>query len=317
MNLQAITNNMLLNGYQQHRNSQNVAYPYQNAPVLVTRGNQLLNSIPVQADYNSIQMQQLRQTHQLKQFEMLNNLENIFDKDKIRESVIRPESRDSKIEKNELVQKWKTQEEMYFDKDKKDYGPEIKKCWERRTNEPYKNILKKENYSREFKTRDDLVVHRITNKDKEGVNDEFKKLDENREKHNKELKVIYSTDHENEHKKKFEYNHVYKYRVQYNPNDHEKLKKDKIKYYKERQRKEEEGKKQMDDIAKLLMDDGIFNQDELNSVNLIQVAENKNMHFINSPNDASVTNITNIANVNNGNDRKQKYLDRKNNARAK
>jgi len=277
-----LQNNKLLYEYQ---NSQQNNIPFQNNMLL--QNNQLFTN---NIQYNSAQLQQmqkLKEMQQIKQLEKLNELELTIDKDKIRESVIRPEKLNEKNVRD-LETKWKDIESKYIDKTTKDYGPEIKKYWENRTNEPYKNILKNENYSRAFKTKADLVVHCVTTKDKEGVDDEFNKMDKNREKHNNELKMIYSTDQENEHKRKFEYNHVYKYRVKHDPKDHTKLKQDKIKYYKERQKKEEDGKKKIDLIMETLVNDGIFNQDELESIN-ISVPE-------------SSTQL----------DKKQAYLDRKN-----
>jgi hypothetical protein len=181
-------------------------------------------------------------------------------------------------EKQELENKWKEVESNYIDKTKKSFGPEIQKYWKERTNEPYKNILKDEDYSKDFKNKDDLVVHRVTTKekDKERAENDMKNMEGNREKHNGELKVIYSTSQKSEHKKKFEYNHVYKYRVQHDQKTHTDLKEDKIQYYKEQQKKEEEKKQIKDSIMDYLVTDGIFSQDELNSINATQNTKSDN-----------------------------------------
>ena len=68
-----------------------------------------------------------------------------------------------------------------------------------------------------------------------------------------------------QHKKNFDYNQVYKYRLKHDPKNHESLKKDKIKYYKEQQKKQEEGKKKLD-LLESLIDDGIFEKDDVESI---------------------------------------------------
>ena len=291
INMNNLQSNKLLYEYQ---NSIQNNIPFQNNMLL--QNNQLFNN---NMQYNSAQMQQMqkiKEMQQIKQLEKLNELSLLKSADKIKESVIRPEKLNDKNVR-ELETKWKDIESRYINKKTKDYGPEIKKYWENRTNEPYKNILKNENYSRSFKTKDDLIVHCVTQKDKEGVDKEYNEMDKNREKHNNELKMIYSTDQENEHKRKFEYNHVYKYRVKYDTKDHTQLKQDKIKYYKERQQKEEEGKNKIDSIMETLVNDGIFNQDELQSINISITEDNKQQN--NKQEDTLIN-------------KKQAYLDRKN-----
>merc|ERR1712046_13807 len=76
----------------------------------------------------------------------------------------------------------------------------IKKWYEGRTNQPYKNILKNEDYNKKFKNKEDLIVHKITDEDKIGLLDEYEKLVHLLETHNKELKVVYSTSNKTKHK---------------------------------------------------------------------------------------------------------------------
>ena len=77
------------------------------------------------------------------------------------------------------------------------------KYWQERTNQPYKNIIKDEkaikvfldkpriaNKNEEKELKRALIVHKVTDADKEGVDDEFKDLQGKLEKHNNELKVI-------------------------------------------------------------------------------------------------------------------------------
>ena len=330
-------NNKLLSGYQ---NFQQNNVPFQNNVLLqnnpmFTGNMQYANSMQMQQMYQmqqmqQMQMQKLKELQQIKHIEKMNEIETTMDKEKIKESVIKPiRIERTRKDKQELENKWKDVEKNYTDKSGKDFGPEIKQYWKMRTNEPYKNILKKEDYSKKIATKDDLIVHRVTDKDKEGVQEDFSKMDNNREKHNNELKVIYSTNHKNEHKKKFEYNHVYKYRIQYDPGDHDKLKQDKIKYYKQQQKKEEDGKQKIDSILDLISD-GIFDKDELSSINItkninidndssgsINSTGNVTKNNTNTSNNTSKSNINTSNNINNTSNtrntgtKKDIYLNRK------
>lgn len=251
--------NKLLNGYQ---NFQNVIF----------QNNMLLQNNPMFMN-NQMQMQKIKDMQQIKQIEKLNDME--MDKEKIKESVIKPiKIERSKKDKQEFETKWKESERKY--KNGKEFGSEIQEYWKKRTNEPYKVIIKDPNFNkRQYNTTNDLIIHRVTNKDKEGVEESFNDVKNKLEKHNEELKVIYSLSNKAEHSKKFEYNHKYKYRMNYDPKNHDSLKQDKIKYYKEQQKKEEEGKQKLDGILETLISDGIFDKEELNEIS-INVKENNN-----------------------------------------
>lgn len=256
------------------------------------------------------QMQKIKEMQQMKQMEKLNEVELSMDKEKIKESIIKP----IKIERNkqdkiEVERKWKEAENAYYDKTgkKTDYGSEIKQYWSKRTNQPYKNILKNEDYTKQIKSDKDLIIHRVTNKDKEGVEEGFVDLQNKIEKHDDELKVIYSTSKQNEHKKKFEYNHVYKYRVQHDAKDHTDLKEDRITYYKKQQKKEEAGKKKLDVLLDTLISDGIFDKDELSGLALGK-SEEGGMDDTKSQDSNSST----VSNISSTSSKKDKYLQRKN-----
>ena len=312
--------NRLLNNYQKFQQNN---IPFQNNVLLqnnpmFTNNMQYANSTQMQQMQQMqmmqmMQMQKLKELQQIKHIEKMNEIETTMDKEKIKESVIKPiRIERTRKDTQELEAKWKNAEKDYIDSNNKDFGPEVKKYWKMRTNEPYKNILKKEDYTKKITSENDLIVHRVTNKDKEGVEEDRLKMDSNREKHNNELKVIYSTNHKNEHKKKFDYNHVYKYRIQYDPGDHDKLKQDKVKYYKRQQKKEEEGKQKMDSIMDLISD-GIFDKDELSSVNITRNV-NVNIDNDSSGSTSSSKNIINNEDNSKGSSRQNKkeiYLNRK------
>lgn len=125
--------------------------------------------------------------------------------------------------------------------------------WKQRTNAPYKNILKDEDWKRSFKSKDDLIVHKVTNLDKIGLMKEYEALMELIEKHNGELKIIYHASKENEYKKAFKFVQKLKYRVQYDPKDYNDLKN----LYKKEQKKFERDQRRLEDTIARLMDDEI------------------------------------------------------------
>lgn len=262
--------NKLLNNYQHFQQNNN---PFQNNMLLQNNptftSNMNYNNSTQMQQMQMMQMQKIKELQQMKQIEKLNEMENKMDKEKIKESIIRPiRIERTNKDKQELEARWKESEKQYGNSKGKNYGPEIQEYWGKRTNEAYKTIIKDPRFLKtQYKSTKDLIVHRVTDKDKEGVTEEYTDLSKKLETHNKELKVIYSTTKEAEHKKKFEYNHVYKFRMHYNPKDHDNLKNDKIKYYKEQQRKEEDGKEKMDGIYEMLVNDGIFNEEEIKSLN--------------------------------------------------
>lgn len=173
--------------------------------------------------------------------------------DELKNAIIRP----IKIEKcdtGEMNQKFENIDRNFLN--------ELQLYWSKRTNQPYKNILKNEKYDRDFKTKDDLIVHKVSKLDKLGVDEDYENKMTNIEKHNKELKVIYSQSKELENKKKFEYNNKYKFRVKYDPKNHDELKEDKIEYYKKEQEKVEKDKKNIDNLIETLLNSDLLTEDE-------------------------------------------------------
>jgi hypothetical protein len=145
----------------------------------------------------------------------------------------------------------------------KRYGDNLTKYWEKRTNQPYKNILYDQDYNKTISHGDDLIVHKYSEADKVR-SEQIEKYKESMEKHNNELRVIYSTSKEAEHLKQFEYNHKYKYRITSSvTTDQQDLKKNRILYYKKEQQKVEKDKEDKEKLLMSIMQDGIFNEDEL------------------------------------------------------
>lgn len=145
----------------------------------------------------------------------------------------------------------------------KRYADNLAKYWEKRTNQPYKNILHDQDYNKIIHDEQDLIVHKYTEADKMKA-EQIDKYKESMERHNNELKIIYSVSKEAEHLKQFEYNHKYKYRITGKVTaDQQDLKKNRIMYYKKEQQKMEKDKENKEKLLESILQDGIFNEDEL------------------------------------------------------
>lgn len=261
-----VNSNRLLNGYNMLQNNQNQFM--NNNPFLVNN----INNLNMLQNQQNANMQKIREMQQIKQIEKINQLESV-DNEKIRESVIKPIKIEISNQEKERIKQELRQLESNYKVNKENTNEQLQKLWKERTNQPYKNIIKNEDYKKNIKNRDDLIVHRVTLLDKDGkvAEKNYTDLKNKIETHDKELKVIYSTDHKNEHLKDFEYKQIYKYRMKFDPKDHDKLKVDQIKYYKNEQKKLEENKKKYDDLIDSLVNEGIFDENELKSLKTEQV----------------------------------------------
>jgi hypothetical protein len=140
----------------------------------------------------------------------------------------------------------------------------LKEWWEGRTNQPYKNILKKENYEKKFRNKDDLIVHRVTKKDRNKalLDNELSKLEELLADHNDQLKIIYSKTQKSQHKKKFQYTNIYKYRMTHNAKNWDELRD----FYEKEQTKIDKKEKKIDNMINMLLDGDILEGDEVKSI---------------------------------------------------
>ena len=91
---------------------------------------------------------------------------------------------------------------------------------------------------------------------------------------NKDIKDTYSLDKKTEHKKEFDYQHKYKYRVKLDTNDEDDLRTDRIEFYKKEQNKIEDNKKKIDDILLNLIDSGILSEN-MESINYDKINTNE------------------------------------------
>ena len=279
--------NRLLNNY--NRFIQNNV-PFQNNNLLYNnpmfQNNMNNNNSQQMQMMQMAHMQKMKELQELKKIEKLNELEKKYDKNSenmkknIKDILINYDK--DKIDKEKQENKLVAEQFKNYKQVENQYKTTREKYIQERTNQPYKNIIKDEKYINKFieKPKEkidqkELIVHRVTNADKEGVEEECVTMDKEREKHDGELKVIYSSSKENEHKKKFEYNHKYKYRIKYDPSDHKKLKDDKISYFKKEQKKIEDNKEKIQNIYESLKISGIFSEEELNDIGMTNESLNK------------------------------------------
>jgi hypothetical protein len=218
---------------------------YLNQPIQFMN-NQLFNNNPIYTsninDQNFCQQMMLQREEQMKRIRNVSDLG--LTREQITEYVIAP----IKIEKSDSseIERLMNDETSMMTKDFIE-----KNWWNSRTNAPYKNILKDEDWKKEFKSQKDLIVHKVTNLDKIGLMEDYEALLKIIETHNGQLKTIFSSSKENEHKKAFKFVQKYRDRMKYNPKDYNDLKE----YYKKEQKKHDRNQKSLEDAITRLMDD--------------------------------------------------------------
>lgn len=234
--------NNLTKGFQNHKNNQ-----------MQFVNNQMLANNPM--FMNNIHDPSFYQKMMLAQQEQINRIKNVselgLNVQQITDYVICP-IKVARTSRDELVKAYDELNTEYTQKHVNDW-------WAGRTNNPYKNILKNEDHTKKFNSAADLIVHKVTDLDKIGLLSEYKKLMKILEKHNNELKMIYSASNENESKKKFEYVNKFRDRMKYDPKDFNDLKD----YYKKEQKKLERDQNNIDNIIDMLMENENIDQNEI------------------------------------------------------
>ena len=252
-------NNLLNQTYQNNMNNLN----------MFNRNSQNINQSQMMHMYQT--MSNLKKMQQSQIISKINELERNkdklhLDKDELRNAIIRP-IKIEKSDKQEVVIKYKDLEKNFNKK-------ELENLWNKRTNQAYKNIIKDDRFlKKDYKKKEDLIVHKVTDLDKLGVDEELKDFEGKIESQNGELKIQYSQSKELEHKKKFEYNNKYKYATKYNPKAHEDLKEDNVEFFKQEQEKIEKDKKKIDDIIQSLITSNILSEQEKKDLEDLQEDE--------------------------------------------
>lgn len=181
-----------------------------------------------------------------------NNIDQMYNQTDFKNLILKPQ----KIEKPNL-----NLDSLINNKEQSNSN-DLKESVKKRTNEPYKGIIKNFDYSKiREKHEEDLIVHKVNDEDKNmKVFDDNMNVFHNKiEKQNKDIKDTYSIDKKTEHKKEFDYQHKYKYRTKIDSGDND-LRVDRIEFYKKEQSKIEDNKKKIDDILLNLIDSGILSE---------------------------------------------------------
>ncbi len=208
-----------------------------------------------------------RDAYNMKKIKKFNSIDQLHNTEDLKNLILKP----IKIEKANIDIKAlaNSREQLNM--------TELKQSEQKRVNNPYKGIIKDFNYEQKLKKQDDLIVHKVTEQDKDKKQFD-EKMDVFKEKittQNTEIKDIYSIDKKTQHKKDFEYQHKYKYRTKLEEGNNESdLRVDRIEFYKKEQEKLEHNKKKIDNILLDLIDSGILS-DNLDSINYDKIDADK------------------------------------------
>lgn len=252
-----MSGNNLVSGFQNY-SATNI--PFSGNPMLMNNP-MFFGSIRDPAFYQRWQTSKLDQMRKAKNINDLN-----VTKDQLIKYVICP-MKAEKLEKEVAIRLF-NQRDAEYDRGVQPNGKTASKIleewWKSRTNMPYKNILKNENYKKEFKTIDDLMVYKVTALDKDIIKlkKEYKAKKKTFEEHNGELKLIYSASKEAKYKEDFDYVQKYKYRLKYDPKNFDDLKK----FYKKEQKKIVQDTKRIDDMIETFMDNVDLTQDDMDDL---------------------------------------------------
>jgi hypothetical protein len=285
---QNVYNNKLINQFNTHIN-QPMQNSFLNNPMINSNPNFSLRDPQF---YNKIQRAKVEQIQRAKNINDLG-----MDKKQLMDFIIDP-IKINKTEKGEIDNILREKEHMYIvpTNNSKKYEDQsnayLRELWKTRTNQPYKNIIKKEAFDKDYQkyykddifkrdvnNRDELIVHKVIKNidaDEDLLEAEFLLIQEILEKHNKELKSIYTVSNENKYKREFEYAQKYRYRLEYNPKDSEKLKD----FYKKEQKKINKENKMLDQIIDMLVEQEDLSKDELDKLNTqLKLTSNKPNEF--------------------------------------
>lgn len=182
--------------------------------------------------------------------------QQISDPKRIKEAILDQRPKDKSIDPAKL--------KMMFDTVQRTLPEERDKLWAMRTNQPYKTIMPAQEIKKEYKTKEELVVYKVNKADK---NEELFKenvavMKSAIEKHDRELKDVYSPLKKDQYKQEFDYNHKEKYKGKYDPADFADMKEDVTNYYKQEQLEAEKGHKCIDDLIEAEVSTGFGSTSE-------------------------------------------------------
>ena len=207
----------------------------------------------------------VKNSYNMRKMKKFNNIDQMYNQNDFKNLILKPQ----KIEKPNI-----NLDSLINNKEQSN-TTDLKESIKKRTNEPYKGIIKNFDYSKiREKHEEDLIVHKVNegDKDKKIFDTNMNVFHNKIEKQNKDIKDTYSIDKKTEHKKEFDYQHKYKYRTKIDSGDND-LRVDRIEFYKKEQSKIEDNKKKIDDILLNLIDSGILSEN-LESIDYDKVNTN-------------------------------------------
>ena len=200
-----------------------------------------------------------RNNYNIKKLQRLNNVDQSFDKNALKDAIIKPIT----------VNKPKENIVKQFNVASSEYTKKIEEYWKKRVNQPYKGIIKDYDYNKKIQNEQDLIIHKVTNADKKNFEKNVTQYETQIKEQNTELKQKFSVQNLKEHKKEFEKEHKYKYINKHGAAEvttTDELRTDRIEYYKKEQEKTEKNKKQIDELLNELVQTGVID-DQLNNIN--------------------------------------------------
>ena len=207
----------------------------------------------------------IRDAHTMRKIKKFNNIDQMYNKDDLKNLILQPQ----KIEKSNInIQALTENKKNQYDKD-------LNESILKRTNQPYKGIIKNFDFNKKIQEQKDLIVHKVSieDKDEKIFDQKMGNFKQTINIQDNNIKNIYSIDKKTEHKKEFDYQHKYKYRSKIETNDDD-LRVDRIEFYKKEQNKLEDNKKKIDDILLNLIDLGILSEN-LETINYDKINTNE------------------------------------------
>lgn len=243
--------NNLLNGYQNFKNNNT---PFLNNSMLM-ESPQFMGSIRDPTFLNRMNMAKMERFKNVKSVSELG-----LSSDQLTNYVICP-IKVERMDRAELDKKHGDVGCTYIGlADDKKVPEAIREWWKKRKNTPYKTVLnnltskdgkKIADYTKVFKSMEDLLIHKSTQLDKDKIKlwKEYEEMMGLFEIVANELKIIYSASEESKHKQKFDYVQTYKHRIKYDPKNYNELKK----FYSREQRKYNKENKRLDEMIELVL----------------------------------------------------------------
>ena len=198
-------------------------------------------------------MSDIKNLYNKKKMKKFNNIDQMYNQNDFKNIILKPQ----------IIVKPNINISSLMNNKENSNVNDLNECRKKRTNEPYKGIIKDFDYSKIREQHvEDLIVHKVNEQDK-NIKNFVDKMDSFQNKiitQNNNIKDTYSLDKKTEHKKEFDYQHKYKYRSKIESNEEDDLRTDRIDFYKKEQNKNEDNKKKIDDILFNLIDSGILSE---------------------------------------------------------